>query len=70
VETVLMPMVGRIVTLRVRDGDAVTPGQVLAVFESMKMEIPLVAPAAGTVSNLRIAAGQVVPGDAAVCDIA
>ena len=36
------------------------PGQTLLVVESMKMEIPVEAPAAGTVRELRVAEGEAV----------
>jgi len=37
----------------VAEGDQVSEGQTLAVVESMKMEFPVLAPAAGTVLQLR-----------------
>lgn len=43
------PMTGTVVSVPVRDGDAVEVGQVLASVEAMKMEHQLVAPLAGTV---------------------
>jgi acetyl-CoA/propionyl-CoA carboxylase biotin carboxyl carrier protein len=42
-------MTGTVVSVPVRDGDAVEAGQVLASVEAMKMEHQLVAPLAGTV---------------------
>ena len=69
-ETVLMPMVGKIVTIDVKDGDTVEAGQQLGIFESMKMEMPLVATCDGVVQNVAVAVGQVVEADAPVCDIA
>ena len=48
-------------------GDAVAEGDVLIIFESMKMEIPLVAEDAGTVKEIRVAEGQsVAEGDTVV----
>ncbi|MBA3303004.1 MAG: biotin/lipoyl-binding carrier protein, partial [Acidimicrobiia bacterium] len=40
--------------VRVTPGDAVAEGDPLVVLESMKMEIPVVAPVAGTVTELRV----------------
>ena len=69
-DTVVMPMVGKIVKIDVKDGDTVEAGQQLAVFESMKMEMPLVATSAGVVQNIKAEVGQVVEADAPICDIA
>ena len=44
-------------------GDRVEPEQVLAILESMKMEIPVEAPAAGTVAEVLIAEGQTIAED-------
>ena len=47
-------------------GDAVVEGDILLILESMKMEMPIEAPAAGTVKELRcketeaVAEGQVL----------
>ncbi len=41
-------------------GDAVAEGDTLLILESMKMEIPVVAEAAGTVRGLPAAEGTVV----------
>lgn len=43
-----------------REGDQVGPGDVLAVLESMKMEIPLVAQVGGHVSKVLVELGQIV----------
>ncbi|HEY2020935.1 biotin/lipoyl-binding carrier protein [Paraburkholderia sp.] len=48
-------------------GDAVVEGDVLIIFESMKMEIPLIAEDAGTVTEILVAEGQsVAEGDTVV----
>ena len=44
----------------VREGDQVGVGDVLAVLESMKMEIPVYAEAAGFVSKVLVEVGQIV----------
>ncbi|MET1061888.1 MAG: biotin/lipoyl-binding carrier protein [Aeromicrobium sp.] len=43
-----------------REGDQVGAGDVLAVLESMKMEIPLYAQAPGHVSKILVEVGQIV----------
>ena len=54
------PMPGRIVSVAVRAGDAVTKGQTLLALEAMKMEHALVAPFAGTVDELAVSVGDQV----------
>ena len=50
-----------------RVGDAVAAGDVLLILESMKMELPVEAPAAGTVAEIRCMPGQrVAEGDVLV----
>jgi biotin carboxyl carrier protein len=68
-ETVLFPMVGKILSIDVKDGDMVGENDQLAVFESMKMEIPLVAPVAGKVVGLKATVGQSVETDQEFCTI-
>ena len=41
-------------------GDSVTEDQTLLILESMKMEIPLAAPRAGTVVRLLVQEGEAV----------
>lgn len=50
---------GRIEQIRVSIGDAVQAGDVLAVLESMKMEISLEAPSSGRVLAILAEVGQV-----------
>lgn len=47
-------MAGSVWKILVKNGDAVTEGQEVVVLESMKMEIPIVAESAGTVSDVKI----------------
>lgn len=39
-------------------GDAVADGETILILESMKMEIPVEAPCAGRLAELRVAEGQ------------
>jgi acetyl-CoA carboxylase biotin carboxyl carrier protein len=41
-------------------GDAVQAGEVLVILESMKMELPVEAPADGIISEIRCTEGQSV----------
>ena len=49
--------------IEVAVGDRVTADQALAILESMKMEIPVEAPSAGTVAEIMIAEGQTIAED-------
>ena len=51
-------MPGTVLLVHVADGDAVAEGDVLLVLESMKMELSITAPHAGTVADLDAAAGR------------
>ena len=53
-------IVSNVWKIEVREGDQVGPGDVLAVLESMKMEIPLVASVHGHVSRVLASLGQIV----------
>lgn len=50
---------GRVAQIRVQVGDLVQAGDVLAVLESMKMEISLESPCAGRVAAVLAETGQV-----------
>lgn len=49
---------GRVVRVEKNVGDAVSVEDTLLVLESMKMEIPVEAPSAGTVSEIRVGEGD------------
>ena len=53
-------IVGNVWKILVRVGDQVGPGDPLVVLESMKMEIPVVAPGHGHVAAVLVAEGQIV----------
>ncbi|MCI4335779.1 MAG: biotin/lipoyl-binding protein [Thermoplasmata archaeon] len=52
------PMPGRVVELRVKDGDRVTAGQVLLVLEAMKMRNEVTSPTSGVVRGVAVSAGS------------
>ncbi|MEM9725772.1 MAG: acetyl-CoA carboxylase biotin carboxyl carrier protein subunit [Pseudomonadota bacterium] len=60
---------GTVWKLLVAQGDAVTEGQTLFIMEVMKMEVPYDAPAAGEVSALHIAEGDVLHEDALALEL-
>ncbi len=59
-EEVRAEMVANVWKVVVSQGDNVDEGDTLVILESMKMEIPVVAEAAGTVQELRVNEGDVV----------
>jgi 3-methylcrotonyl-CoA carboxylase alpha subunit len=63
-------MPGRIVSVEVAQGQAVTAGQKLLVLEAMKMEQALTAPFDGTVETLNAVAGAQVQVDALLVKVA
>lgn len=54
------PMPGTIIDIKVNVGDSVAEGQILVVFEAMKMENEIVAPCAGTVASINVNKGDSV----------
>ena len=63
------PMQGTIVKVAVDEGDTVAAGDLVVVLEAMKMEQPLNAHKAGTITNLNAAVGAPVTSGAVICDI-
>jgi biotin carboxyl carrier protein len=53
-------MPGLITAVNVKEGDLVKPRDVLCVMEAMKMEQPILSPAAGTVKAIKISVGEKV----------
>jgi acetyl-CoA carboxylase biotin carboxyl carrier protein len=53
-------LVANVLKVTVQAGDTVAPGSTLVILESMKMEIPVLAEVAGTVTELKVAEGEVV----------
>lgn len=53
-------MVGKILKIEKNVGDQVAEDDVVVVMEAMKMEIPVVAPASGTMKEIKISLGQAV----------
>ncbi|WP_298030428.1 biotin/lipoyl-containing protein [uncultured Dysosmobacter sp.] len=51
---------GKVVSLNVKEGDAVKARSVVAVMEAMKMEQPIASPADGTVKKVLVAVGDKV----------
>jgi biotin carboxyl carrier protein len=62
-------MVGKIVSVSVKVGDKIKEDDQVAVLEAMKMEMPIVAPASGTVKEILVAPGQEVEAEAVIAVI-
>ncbi|GAA2825305.1 biotin/lipoyl-binding carrier protein [Kribbella solani] len=58
--TVLAELVANVLKVTAKAGDTVEPDDILVILESMKMEIPVLAEVAGTVTELKVAEGEVV----------
>ncbi len=63
------PFPGRIVELRVKTGDAVARGEVLAVVEGMKMQHAIRAGRAGRIANVQARVGELIDAEAVLFDI-
>jgi acetyl-CoA/propionyl-CoA carboxylase biotin carboxyl carrier protein len=68
-DAVTSPMQGTIVKVAVEEGAAVEEGDVIVVLEAMKMEQPLKAHKAGTVTGLDAEVGVTVTSGAVLCEI-
>ncbi|MBA3906751.1 MAG: acetyl-/propionyl-CoA carboxylase subunit alpha, partial [Pseudonocardiales bacterium] len=68
-DAVTAPMQGTIIKVAVSDGDAVVAGDLVVVLEAMKMENPVTAHKAGTITGLAAAQGNSVAQGAVLCEI-
>ncbi|QFG69098.1 acetyl/propionyl/methylcrotonyl-CoA carboxylase subunit alpha [Ornithinimicrobium pratense] len=68
-DSVTAPMQGTIVKIAVEEGATVAEGDVVVVLEAMKMEQPIKAHKAGTVTGLSAAVGETVANGAVICEL-
>ncbi len=66
---VVFPMPGKVVSVDVAVGDEVADGDTIAVFEAMKIEMPLAASAAGKVIEIKASADEMVEAEQVFCVI-
>ena len=57
------PMAGKVIDIKVNIGDAVQEDDEVAVIEAMKMEMPILTYADGTVKEIKVAKGDSVEAD-------
>jgi acetyl-CoA/propionyl-CoA carboxylase biotin carboxyl carrier protein len=68
-DAVTSPMQGTIVKVAVEEGQEVAEGDAIVVLEAMKMEQPLKAHKAGTVTGLQAEVGATVTNGAVICEL-
>jgi acetyl-CoA/propionyl-CoA carboxylase, biotin carboxylase, biotin carboxyl carrier protein len=68
-DSLTSPMQGTIVKVVAEDGQQVAAGDLIVVLEAMKMEQPLNAHKAGTITGLTAEIGAIVTSGAVICDI-
>ena len=67
--SVTAPMQGTVVKIAVADGQVVAEGDLIVVLEAMKMEQPLIAHKAGTVTSMSAEVGTTVPAGTVLCEL-
>lgn len=67
--TLRAEMAGTIIAIERRPGDPVGADEPVLIMESMKMEIGVLSPVAGTVASLAVAEGDVVAEDQVLATI-
>jgi acetyl-CoA/propionyl-CoA carboxylase biotin carboxyl carrier protein len=68
-DAVTSPMQGTVVKVVVEEGQEVAEGDAIVVIEAMKMEQPLKAHKAGTITGLNAEVGATVTNGAVICEI-
>ena len=67
--TVVSPMPGTVLDVKVKEGDAVSVGQVVIILEAMKMETEIVSEVAGSVAAVRVKKGDAVDTDTVLVEV-
>ncbi|HEY3961237.1 MAG TPA: acetyl-CoA carboxylase biotin carboxylase subunit [Gaiellaceae bacterium] len=68
-DSVVSPMQGIVLDVKVADGDAVEAGHVVCIVEAMKMENEVTAHRSGTIADLSVSVGQPVTAGQHICVI-
>ena len=67
--TIVAPLPGKVIELKVKVGDAVAAGQEVALLEAMKMENSITSDAAGYVKQILVVPGENVATDAILIEL-
>lgn len=59
-EEVVAPMPGKVLQLKVSEGDSIKDGDTLLILEAMKMENEIIANASGNIKKINVAANDMV----------
>jgi pyruvate carboxylase subunit B len=66
---IVAPMPGLVLDIKVSEGDSVAEGDVVIVLEAMKMESPVTAHVAGTVSSIAVGKGDQVTAEQVLVEL-
>ncbi|MBY6203345.1 ATP-binding protein [Halomonas denitrificans] len=66
---IVAPMPGKVLAIRVAEGDSVEVGQTVALMEAMKMELSIKAEVGGSVTAISVGEGDLVEADAVLLEI-
>lgn len=62
-------MGGKVIEVNVKQGDVVSEGDEVIILEAMKMELPVVANASGTVKEVKCSKGDAVEAEAVLVEL-
>ena len=68
-KTIVAPLPGKVIDIKVKVGDTVTPGQEVVVLEAMKMENSITSDFGGVVKQILVAVGDNVATDAIIIEV-
>lgn len=61
---IVAPMGGKVIDVKVRNGDTVNEGDEVIILEAMKMELPVASEVSGTIKDVKCKKGDAVEADA------
>lgn len=67
--SVTIPIPGKITKVNIKAGDKINKDDLMIVFESMKMELNILAPVTGVIKDLSVAPGQMAQANSVVANI-